>query len=435
MQPDLITSSSSPSPITITIAALKYEWRMSTRSVAFRIMFAGSFVYGCISGRSGNFGNGAGSAAYQAGQVGWQLISLVAIVWLSMLATRETSARTRAVIFTKPQLSENLCAIKFVGGFLQMMVVLLASFVGSMLFRVVAGTPVSTLVAYLPQFERAAVVILFTSALSYTMALLSDSVVAGCITGLYLVLTMAGKAYLAKYFNPAAIQNAGIYIGLSITLILLAMRIYNRRRRGNDRISPWISSMTVVAISFTIWQFANSIITGHDSHTHLNPQLSLMQSQDTDIGLRAAGYTLPDQNGFNANLSRYSGNIMVIALWSPDDPDSAELLQHLKALQISNADKGVQVLSICLSDDNSAAATFAVGEQLNFPVVTDWGTTAVQEKMSMSPMASAYRVSSLPAVAVTDRRRRVTDIVRGTSTYDGKTLDDDVARQISYEPK
>ena len=114
-------------------------------------------------------------------------------------------------------------------------------------------------------------------------------------------------------------------------------------------------------------------------------------------------------------LSRFRNRIMLIALWSPADPDSTEFLNHLNKIQLKYEKRGVQVIAVCLSDDNSAARTFAIGENLQFPVVTDWGTTSVPEKLAMSPIASAYRTTMLPMVAVADRRRRIVDVVRGTS--------------------
>ena len=161
------------------------------------------------------------------------------------------------------------------------------------------------------------------------------------------------------------------------------------------------------------------------------PVLSLMQTQDSSVGLRAAGFLLPDQYGKQVGIAQYTGSILVVALWSPQDPDSAQLLSHLNSVQDKYKHSGVQVAAICLSEDNSAARTFALGEDLHFPVVTDWGTTSVPEKLGMSPMASAYRATVLPMLAITDRRRRIVDIEHGSACYDGETLNRIIQQQLS----
>ena len=89
------------------------------------------------------------------------------------------------------------------------------------------------------------------------------------------------------------------------------------------------------------------------------------------------------------------------------------------------------MVTVCLSEDNSVARTFALGDDLHYPVVTDWSTISVPEKLAMSSIASASRTSILPMVAITDRRRRIVDILRGTTCYDGRSLPGVVRHQLS----
>jgi peroxiredoxin len=289
------------------------------------------------------------------------------------------------------------------------------------------------LVVYVPQFVRAFAVVFFVSALSFTMALLSDNVSAGMLVCLYVVLVMAGKAFLPKLLDPSLVQNNGAYIAFGLAILCLGLRFYGRKRRGSAPPPAWISSAGFAFFGLTAWFFYVICIDGHDPHIHEDRALNAMQTQDTSVGLRAAGYLLPDQDGKLSGLAQFSGSIYVIALWSPNDPDCDQLLGRLNAVQAKLRNVGVQVVAVCLSDDNSAARTFAKGDNLLFPVVTDWGTVDVPEKLAMSPIASAYRTSILPMVAVTDRRRRIVDIMRGTTCYDGHTMNDTIQTVISKD--
>ena len=190
----------------------------------------------------------------------------------------------------------------------------------------------------------------------------------------------------------------------------------------------------LLSLSAAILLFSGIAKNGHDPHVRLNPSLELMAAQDTQAGTTAAGFLLPDQVGNPTSLSDYAGKVLVVALLSPHDVDTGSMLASLNALQKKYGARGVQVVGVCLSEDNSAASALSKGEGLTFPLVTDWGTSAVPEKLAMSPLAGAYRATALPSVPVTDRRRRILDIVRGASVTDGRSVTDLVEQAVKAEP-
>ncbi len=417
------------SSISQIISMARFEWRLGSRSLAWKLLMVVFFLYGCSIGHVDT--SGAGGVAYATGEAGWQFVGIAAIVWMSLLGIRETTLRTKSIVFCKPQHSETLVIIRFVGAIVQIVCFLLALFVGSMLLRIVGGSSPAELQVFLTQFCRSFAVVFFASAASFTLALLSENVIAGMLVCLYLVLASAGKAFISKYFDPSPIQNAATYCAFGATLLFVSMRLYARKRRGSAPVPVWIPTVGILLLGLTVWQFDVMWRGEYEPKTNDVPILSEMQTQDSSIGRQVSGFLLPDQYGKQIGISQYTGRILVVALWSPGDPDSCQLLAHLNAIQHSSGGKGVQVVAICLSGDDSAARTFAIGEGVNFPVVDDWGATSVPEKLALSPMASAYRVTVLPMVAITDRRRRVVDIARGTACYDGRTLDDIVEQQLT----
>jgi peroxiredoxin len=426
-----VSTSTEQSTFAQILSMSRFEWKLGSRAAAWKLLMSIFFLYGCSIGHVD--GNGAGAVAYATGEAGWQIVGLAAIVWMSLLGAREVTLRTKSIVFAKPQPGEVLVISRFVGAMAQNVCFLLALFAGSILLRVLAGSSPAMLFVFVPQFGRSLSVVFFASAASFTLSMLSESVIAGMLVCLYLVLANAGKSFLAKYLDPSPIQNVGPYIAIGAALLCVAMRLYARKRRGSAPSPGWIATAAFVFVCVTVWQFVVVVRGDYDPRFNDIPALSLMQTQDSAVGLRASGFLLPDQDGRQIGIAQYSGSILVIALWSPNDPDSTLLLSHLNAIQAQGRANGVQVVAICLSVDNLAARTFAYGEGLHFPVVTDWGTTSVPEKLGMSPMSSAYRATVLPMVAVTDRRRRIVDIARGTACYEGATLDRIIESALSKD--
>ena len=267
------------------------------------------------------------------------------------------------------------------------------------------------------------------------LALLFDNALAGSTIGLFWLLTLSGKAFLGKYYFPAYTQNIGAYVALSLALLCLTFYFYRKSRRGNARPAMWVRAGIPLLIAISAWQFYHVVHDGHDPEVHLNPAMDRMGDQDTDVGRRSAGFLLPDQNGRLTGLADHDGKILVIALWSPHDPDSVRLLDRLNDIQARFSAQGVQPIAVTLSEDTGAAATFAAGEALRYPVVEDWGTYNAPKNSDISPIASAYRVIYLPRVIVTDRRRRVRAILDGIQSYDGEGLLALIQKRLDEEPR
>ena len=391
-----------------------------------------ALIYGLSLGHTD--GAGCGVAALDAGETGCRLFSLVTAVWMSMTALKDSASRTRIILLSRPQPGETLAIQRFIGGYIQALGLLLSLFAGTMAMRLLGGTPVAQLAAFLPQFMRAAGACFFAASLAFTLAALSDSPIAGLLGGLYSLLILAGKEYLARIYDPAPVQNVGAYCCLGLAVVLCAARFYRAKRRGSASPPVWGLPGAGLALAAAVVLFTSAARNGHDPHTHLNPSLELVAAQDTQAGLRAAGFLLPDQNGTQVTLADFPGRVLAIALFSPHDVDTGAALSMLSDIQRKYAGKGVQVVGVCLSEDNSAVPSLARGDALPFPVVTDWGTNAVPEKLAMSPVAGAYRATALPCVAVTDRRKRVIDIVRGASVTDGRSVAELIEKAISAEP-
>ena len=414
------------------LALTRVEWRIGRRSPVFRLALVAAFLFGFSVG--GEPGRGVALSAYSAAEAACQYLGFAAIVWMSLVAVRESTLRTDVLVYSKPQPGERLALSKFVGAYLQLLCMLLAMFAGSAVGRAVNGGLMG-LEAYVPQFVRAAVVIGFAASASYMLALLFDSALAGTTVGLYWLLILSGKAFLGKYYFPSYTQNLGAYVALSLALLFLTLCLYGRSRRGSARPAAWARMGAPILALVAAWQFWAVINGGHDPDVHLNPAMDRMGAQDVAIGTRAAGFTLPDQHGRLTGLSDYDGQILVIALWSPQDPDSVLLLDKLNDVQARFASAGVQPIAVTICEDVGATNVFAGGERLRYPVVADWGTYNAPRGSDFSPLSTAYRATSLPTVIVTDRRRTIKAIYTGLTAYDGETLTNEIGKRLKEEPQ
>jgi hypothetical protein len=410
----------------------RMEVRMGWRTAAFRVAAVVAFLFGYVNGEVP--GVGSALSAYTTGEAGWRYLGLVAVIWMSLAAVRETSLRTDVLVYSKPQVGERVALSKFLGNYFQLILILAAMFVGALMSRVAVGGLVGAEV-FLLQFARAAGVLFFAAAASFTLSLLFDSPIAGSLVALYWILTMAGKSFLAKFYFPSYTQNLPAYIAFGAGLLCVAFWLHRRKRRGSTPPEPWVRVGAPLFFLIGGWALWSVIRYGHDPQAIRHPAMDQITQMDADMGLRAPGFLLPDQYGRQRGLSDFAGKILLIALWSPHDPDSVLLLDRLNEVEARFGAQGVQPIAICLGEDTGAAVTFARGERLRYPVFEDWGTYNAPVKSEISPVANAYRTSLPPKVVVTDRRRMIKGILVGSACYDGDNLEDLVSERLEVEPK
>jgi len=418
---------------TSLLALTRAELRMGTRLPAFRLAALAMFVLGWSAG--GMPGRGVGASAYAVADTAWQYLGFVAVIWMSLAAVRDTTLRTHILVYSKPQSNERLVLAKFLGAFLQLLLILLAMFVGAILSRLYAAGGLAGFPVYGIQYLRAAIVLFFAASGSYCLALLFDSAVAGMLVALYWIVMLAGKDFLAKFYYPAYTQNQVAYLFFGLFLLCCALLFYRRKRRGAVPAALWVRLGAPLSLLLGVYALWSVMRDGHDPLVRTQPALEKMAEQDIVTGNRTPGFLLPDQYGRPIRLSDFQGKILVIALWSPRESDSPLLLARLNEIQAKYGAQGVQPVAICLSEDSGAAATFARGDHLDYPVVIDWGTYNAPRGIEISPLADAYRADALPVVVITDRRRRVRQTLTDTFAYDGPLLELALRERLNAEPE
>ena len=103
------------------LALTRAELRMGLRAAAFRLAVAGTFLLGWAAG--GAPGRGVSSSAYGTAEAAWQYLGFVTVIWMSLAAVRDTVLRTDILVYSKPQPTERLVLAKFLGAFLQLLLI------------------------------------------------------------------------------------------------------------------------------------------------------------------------------------------------------------------------------------------------------------------------------------------------------------------------
>lgn len=424
-----VPEASGPPPV---VGLARAELMMGLRAPALRVLAVLAMVLGWSAGSVR--GGGVAMSAYNTGEAAWQYLGMLAIIWMAVAASRESAMRTAAIVYSKPQPTERLVLARFVGLYAQMLVAAAAMFVGAALSQLVQGVGVLGWAAYGAQFLRVAGVLFFACSASYTLSLLAESPVAGALVGLYWVALISGRNFLAKAYYPAYTQNLPAYVLLGVFLICIAMAFHRRSHRGGTPVAFAVHVAAPLALALFVFLVARGIITGHDPQAREHPVLERMETQSIIEGYRAPGMLLPDQHGRLVRLSDYAGKVLVVAVWTPQDLESAELLETLQKVTTRYGSRGVQAVAICVSEDEGAARTFALGSRATYPIVADWGSHHAPRAVEASPMASAYQASPTPVVAITDRRRRVQAKLDGPSAYTYERLSEAIDARIRAEP-
>jgi ABC-type transport system involved in multi-copper enzyme maturation permease subunit len=429
MEPEAFVRYGQPSALSLA----GFEARSALRATAFRSAAVAAFLVGLAVGAQE--GHGAGPSAWAAGEASWHIFGFIVVVWMSMAAVADQALRTDVLLYTKPQPTERIVAAKFMAILMQILLANAALFVGAACAHYASHGSLAGLWAYALRYWAASGALLFLGAAAYALALLTGTPLAGSGVGLFLALALAGRSFLAKAYIPAYTQNVPTYMALGLACIGIACWFYRTGRRGKTRVAWYAPALTILGLGLAIANLKVQLAHTHDPLSGEQPALDLMEAQNIVPDNPAPGFLLPDQYGRPTQLSAFAGRILVIALWSPADPDTVAVLDRLQQIARRYGAQGVQPIAICLSEDVGAVATFAQGEMLSYPMVEDWGTHHAPDIMDSSPLANAYQVTVLPKVVVTDRRRRIKAVLTGLDVTAGTMLEEAVKARLSADPQ
>ncbi len=416
--------------LTLLLGFARHELRQGRRSPEFWVIL----VIGAVatSVPCSQAGTTAGLAGYVAGQTAMIVLGFLGMIWFSLAACRDVLTRADSLILSKPSSGEAIVLGRFLGNYGVVLLLLIGELIaGAAAQTLVAKTPFAPM-AYGHAFMRSLTPLFFLGAAAYSLSLLFNTPVTGLLVITYWTYVLTGKTYLRSIYNCALTQNAAIYILFGCGVLALAAMLYHPKRRGAQPFpTSWGAAAAVLFAIGAIWG-VHKVRTTQDFPFQFVPLTEAMRGQHVSLRQRAPGFWLPDQWGRTTRLEEYHGKILVIGLWSPDEPASADLLNALASVRQKYPKDKVVPIAIGISDDHAAPRHVALDGGYDFPAVTDIGARVTQPYDQGSPLASAYDANNLPMLVITDRRRVVTFIQKdfsGTSTAGIELMIDALVKQ------
>jgi peroxiredoxin len=134
----------------------------------------------------------------------------------------------------------------------------------------------------------------------------------------------------------------------------------------------------------------------------------LLNQSAPDFALRAT-------SGSNFRLSEHRGEVMLLAFWGSRCGQCALQLASLSRMVDTYRSAGLSAFAVNVDDDQLAAAEYAVGHPVSFPVLLD----------PAKAVARSYRVDNLPMLLLVDRAGKVRYVHRNyrSNGSDGQYLD------------
>jgi peroxiredoxin len=122
-------------------------------------------------------------------------------------------------------------------------------------------------------------------------------------------------------------------------------------------------------------------------------------------GFSAPKFTLPDLNGNEVVLTQVTAKnkVTVINFWATWCPPCRAEIPDLKNLYQKYSQKGLTILAINMQEQPQTVKTFARGNGMTFPVLTD----------TSGKVGDLYQIVSLPNTFIVDQRGTIRTVIKG----------------------
>ncbi|NDK12757.1 MAG: redoxin domain-containing protein, partial [Armatimonadetes bacterium] len=331
-------------------------------------------------------------------------------------ARRDDTVGAGDVVQSRPFPTHLLFVARFLGTYTAVLALYAVVVACSLLCPLVLAREFASPLTFVHAFGRGIVPLLFIVALGYCGVAVAGNVLAAAIVALYWLYLLLWGDFLARVFNFSLTQNWPIYGALALSAVLgtAALRRFQDLRRSGVALPLAAAGLLVLGL-LTAW---NRVVHSHDKPLHRDPLAMQLAAQYAKASPRVPGVWLPDQHGRLWRTSSTDGKVLVLAFWSPHDPDSMTVLDDLRTALKDVPRASVACLAVCLADDHALSAHVASEGRYPFTMVTDTGTHFSGKLEDCAPLAEAFELAKLPSVYVTDRGHRlVADLASEGTLY------------------
>lgn len=375
------------------------------RNPAFRLL---GVVFAVAAGAYA-WGQGPLAGATAVALSGWagRGFALACCLWFGTGALRDQDAHLGAVLRSKPVDGARWVWVMWATGIGLWAALLGCLFLGAMAAQLPAAGP-AAITAHLVGYGRALLVMIPLGTLGFALCRITRSPLGATVMVLAFVCVLAGLQFVAQYLRPDYTQNLGAYLAASAAALVIAGPFVERFRRGELRrpLGPALALLICVGLTAAGARAAYRAARPPEQGSIAEA----MSYQYLERDRRVPGFWLPDGRGGMVRTSDYPGRVLLVYLFAAGDMEAARTLRALDGIRREFADRGVQPLAICFSSDRGDGAALAWTAGLGFPIGADH-TTVKTTPPPDAGLVEAYNTEMLPLLVVTDRRRRVRDVV------------------------
>lgn len=398
------------------------------RNPAYRLLGAlgalGAAVY------AWNQGGMAASTALVLTPACGRGFALAACLWFGTGALRDQNPGLGAVLRSKPVDGARWAAITWATGLGLWLTLLAATFLGAMAGQL-PSSGLQSVAAHGLGFVRAALIVLPLATISFALSRLTRSPLGATTVVLAFLCVLTGLQLIPSFLRPDYTQNLVLYFAVAALLLALTALVAERWRRGELR-QPAVPALAVLGCG-VLALGGGSQARQAAARPEEGSTLDMMSRQFLQADRQLPGFWLPDGRGGTVRSAAYPGRILLVYLFAPDDMEAARTLSLLNGVQREYGPHGVQTLAVCLSTDQGDGAALSWTGGFRFPVGSDL-TTSKTTAPPESVLASVYNAQTLPLMVVTDRRRRVRQVlIDPTSSAD--RLRELVRVRLAEEPE
>jgi peroxiredoxin len=390
------------------LRALRYAALSDLRNPGLRLLGALGFI--AAGGYAWTQGPTAGSTGVLLATWLGRTYGVACCLWFAYAAIRDLDPKLGAALRSKPMDGAAWVTLRWLAGLAVWLTLMAAGFLGAALGQLLPSG-LASVASHALAFFRAALLLCIIGSLSFAASRLFRSPLGGIIVMFAWFCTIAGLQYIPAYMRPEYQQNRVFFLPAAASLVALTGLIVERFRRGELRrpFPPVVGVLILATLATAGAGWASRATPGYLSESEVI--WDGIAQQHILVGDRTPGFWLPDGKGGRVDTASHHGKILLIFIFAADDPESARTLPALDRVAREFRNQGVQPIGVCLSLDQGDGAALSLTGGYSFPIGSD--ITAVKTSAPPdSAVASAYDVDLLPHLIVTDRRRRVKQILK-----------------------
>ena len=335
--------------------------------------------------------------------IGW-IASVLLLFLAASLAYRPSRYEVNEILDCKPVASEELILGRWLGMVTALLVPLGLLFATVMIGQKVHAKPAVMPFAYLLALVRMAPPILFLTTLSFCLVTLTRVLVLGAgLSGLIWFSLQLGQVFYPTVFRMELTQNAPIYLGLTLTMLLvMLLTCQGRRRRKQDPRTYALATLTVLAFLATSVGAAWSSLAMPGRASTVATWRRIGERR-VEAGQLPPNFAWLELDGSRVSLASLRGEHALLVLFQPKDGGLLPLLKRLGDLRREFQPKGMDVLALCLSEDLNAGRYANRLARSSVPIAAEWGGPAQGDFDPHKPpsvTAWALRVDATPLAIV-----------------------------------